>query len=553
MGFRKLDVDLYWDAGRQIWSLCPPAIPPSPQSSATSSALTGLASSIATGSATGLPISSSSESPTNLGKRTNDAITSASQISDSTTLTSSSTSALLTHSVLENSNISYTCSSSINLSAFTSLLLDFIQRSETTVGAHMIYLALNIHAAPSASTSVAATAPSSSYPPSSSSPGSYFRGPLAEYLYTPSQLLQDRANLNDSWYTVARNLQPDPAYFITKVGPGNIHYTPDGWPSEGFVEVSKGKRLFVGWGTIDPQMQGYKLDGDSGIVFPSGYIQSSLKVSGSTLGQVNTGCYFDASETNLAKVNSSWSFSSGVEGFSYPTANTASLEPTLNLFSNLSSCGINPFVNWTILNWTASQDFSPYQRVAQGTTWSWAAEEPLNYTGNDSDSGSTFRCAFMDATSNGRWRVRQCSENYYGACRDYNEPYSWRLTSYPTTYNLSSQLCPLNSSFGVPRTGLENAYLYAKIRNQQDISGKGIWVDFNSLHIEGCWVSGGQNATCPYYVRTDLENRRVVLVPLIGALIVLLIAALTVFVKCNAQRRLSRRKRRREGGWDYEG
>jgi len=49
------------------------------------------------------------------------------------------------------------------------------------------------------------------------------------------------------------------------------------------------------------------------------------------------------------------------------------------------------------------------------------------------------------------------------------------------------------------------------------------------------------------------QQRREVLIPTIAAIIVLLLTALTLFVKCNVNRRMSRRRKRGEGGWDYEG
>lgn len=53
--------------------------------------------------------------------------------------------------------------------------------------------------------------------------------------------------------------------------------------------------------------------------------------------------------------------------------------------------------------------------------------------------------------------------------------------------------------FAAPRTALENSYLAAAMRDSgRELDGKGAWVDFNSLNYDGCWVTGGANATCPY-------------------------------------------------------
>jgi hypothetical protein len=39
--------------------------------------------------------------------------------------------------------------------------------------------------------------------------------------------------------------------------------------------------------------------------------------------------------------------------------------------------------------------------------------------------------------------------------------------------------------------------------NRRDYDGHGVWIDFNSLDYQGCWTSGGPNATCPYLQDPD--------------------------------------------------
>jgi hypothetical protein len=75
---------------------------------------------------------------------------------------------------------------------------------------------------------------------------------------------------------------------------------------------------------------------------------------------------------------------------------------------------------------------------------------------------------------------------------------------------------------------LENSYLTKRAREgrRDDENGDSadggmdagkIWIDFNSLDTEGCWVMGGPNATCPYTNGMGFEDemtRRVILVRL---------------------------------------
>jgi hypothetical protein len=92
-------------------------------------------------------------------------------------------------------------------------------------------------------------------------------------------------------------------------------------------------------------------------------------------------------------------------------------------------------------------------------------------------------------------------------------------------------------------------------KSGRDFDGNGAWVDFNSLDVQGCWVSGGPNVTCPYRDATGEKTaNKDILVPTIAAIIVLIITALTVFSKVAGNRQLKRRtKRRPDNGFIYEG
>jgi len=99
--------------------------------------------------------------------------------------------------------------------------------------------------------------------------------------------------------------------------------------------------------------------------------------------------------------------------------------------------------------------------------------------------------------------------------------------------------------------------MQAMTTNRRDFDGHGAWVDFNSLDTEGCWTSGGPNATCPYTeavgTKDDLQ-KKYVLVPTVAAIIVLIITAMTMFVKVAGSRSTRKRtKRRADNGFVYEG
>lgn len=580
VGYRRLMVDLYWDSGRQEWSLCPVSIPQSLlnstsslPSTATPTVSSGVLSSIQfqTGTqttATALtvpvngPISATTAKakfvPTTLSNQTTPL--SIGLVRTTSGLNGTAQPSLST--IPNPLNVPfykigpYSCTPTMTISTITTLLLDYIQKTQNTLEAQMLYVILNLHAAASASspTESPLTVPESSLPTPSELVSTFFDASMSAFIYTPTNLRGDRANLNTSWYAVAREYQPFPRYYTTVVNPNGIHSTPDGWPSESYVEILKARRLLLGWGSVDTQMQGYNFVGDAGTIFPSGELYNSRFINGTSSNDLHGTCFFDANVTALVHTNSSWAVSS------VAVPSTGSSEPLLNLSSNLTQCGISSIIDKTLFNTTANENVTAYQEAAYGAVWSWAPGEPQNNSlGSNGKNDNLFRCAIIDPNFNGRWRVDDCSSHYYAACRVASQPYMWQVTTYPVTYSSASDACPGNSTFAVPRTSLENTYLHSVLLDSRNpdakntIGDRGVWLNLNSLDVQDCWVSGGSNATCPYYLPDTSVQRRTVLVPLIAGIIVMVITALTLSVKCNANRRSSRRRRRGDAGWDYEG
>ena len=219
--------------------------------------------------------------------------------------------------------------------------------------------------------------------------------------------------------------------------------------------------------------------------------------------------------------------------------------------SNFTYCGISPILNETLGKVTADQGFEHYRDYAQSTIWSWGTDEPRNSAFGD-ESRTNNRCAVLNATS-GSWQTGDCAESHYSACRYNSQPYQWTISNSDASYTDANIGCKSENEFTAPRTALENSYLLHSWR--QAISVRGIndnllWVDFNDLDYKGCWVVG-QNSTCPYIPQTTYDRK--VVIPTVAAVIVFVLAALTVFVKCAANRLRSKRRRRGDDGWDYEG
>lgn len=368
-------------------------------------------------------------------------------------------------------------------------------------------------------------------------------------------LQNDRNNLNGTWFSVTTDARPNAQYFNISTSAGGVMTTSNGWPSESYVEFTKAYRLMVEYGTIDPQVASYNFSGDSDTIFPQTSFESNHAVTYSALGFLDQGCFFNNGTTDVSSANNSWALTTDLQ---LPPGVISISNQTLPSISNLTECGISPLLNTTLSNATADQDVTPYQAIAYNSIWSWSTNEPRNASSTETNA-DLIRCALLDSTLGGRWRVADCTEKHFASCRAFDSPYAWHLSSSRGTYSSSGDSCPSGTSFAVPHTGLENTYLGAAIAqvlraSDNEIVDTGFWVDFNSLDAEECWVSG-VNSTCPYTV-TDNTTRRTVVVPTVAAVIVFVIAVLTLFVKCAANRQNSRRGRRRrraDDGWDYEG
>lgn len=446
------------------------------------------------------------------------------------------------------------------------VLVGYFQDTTSALTTYTNYLVLNLHvAASTAAPTEPAPAVTGADLPSSDGErvGSILYRSLREFLYSPAQLAEDRSNLNQSWYEVEQSFMPITEYFTIHTDSSGIQSTPDGWPSSKFVQLAKEDRILIEYGSVDAQLAAYDLSQDEDAIFPAGSMISDVQVSVSSNGTLTSGCIYEPGVTSVSQANSSWAMSNDV-----PVLNGRSPDGTLKripetLFS-LTSCGISPVLNSMLLGQTADANVDPYRNVSLSAGWAWAVGEPQGAgTGGGSPGQPKFdRCAIMDASLHGRWRATNCTEQRRGACRVGNSPFVWRLSNATAEYRDVPDTCPPGSAFAVPRTGLENTYLYNYLLTQSssvvdptstDPTLREVYIDFNSIDVTACWVSGGPHSSCPYASDPQELERRTVLVAAIAGIVICIITALTLFVKCNANRRNSRRRKRVIEGWDYEG
>lgn len=237
VGFQRLEIDLYWDQGRQVWSFCPVAIPTTIRNAASeatatlnfssSSALSLTSAAIATTatkiSARQLSSDSSRSTSQSLSGSPTITSTAAASFTSSTAAASSLGQDLPPISIIPDSNNDplvsigpWVCTTTINLSILTSQLLNYIQDTQNTLQAHIMYVIINLHAVASDSTPTSPAPSPTILPQPSNLIGSLLAANFSSFLYTPTNLRNDRANLNSTWYTVPSLNRPADGYYETQ-------------------------------------------------------------------------------------------------------------------------------------------------------------------------------------------------------------------------------------------------------------------------------------------------------------------------------------------------
>jgi hypothetical protein len=568
MGFRRFSIDLYLDADRNFWSLCPAQFPPAGKSSS-SSTMVSLASSSAR-------VLSNAQLSTEIGVHNENvprtASPTTSRVGASLTTTQLTTPSpkrmeFLPRAVEDDALVhigNVACTKSIGLGTLTEVLSGYFMSTADTLNAALVYLDLNLHVAAGSSSNPGQVFNESNMLSGANIISNIINVNLSSYIYSPANLNQDRHNLNTTWLTVDPLEISYANYYDIDIQPGGISTTPNGWPTETYVEFKRGLRLIVSFDVISPEVEGYNFTADANTIFPSNFTSSLVSESWSD-GGTPTHCFFNPSIVSMQpETNSSWAFSPDL----LTSDNLGASNETISVLENLTSCGVSPFINQSLANGTtAERNIAPFSIIAQSTIWSWAPGEPSNSSVLEGSNTAT-RCAGFIPSLNGRWKATDCASKYRAACRYSYSPYAWTMTSSRYSFSDAVDQCPGNSSFAVPRTALENTYLLAAARSflsslgrdaddndADDRADEPIFLNFQSLVTPDCWVVG-VNATCPYSKNADEVRTRTVVVPTVAAVIVFAVAALTFFVKCAANRRNARRRRRRKHGGergDYEG
>lgn len=365
VGFRRLLVDLYWSPERRSWSFCPVSVPlgfdAQPNSTSSGSAATKRAISSVT--------SSSGSQLYQLGP--------------------------------------YLCSPDLDVSALIDVLHSYFESTTSLLNVYLEFIIFNLHVAASASapSESAAAVSGSELPKDSERLGRLLDGSLGQYIYGPDQLATERSNLNDSWYRVNHGYEPITDYFTIRQDSSGLQSTPDGWPCSKYVQLANWRRVFFGYGKVDPQLDAYDLSSDN-VLFAPSYLTNFVNVSSATDGSLDDGCLYDPDAYKVSQVNSSWAQSTRIP-IPSTADTTAGLGGMSSMVTNLTACGLSPLLNDTLFGATAGADVGTYRNISLSSSWAWSTGQPA-----DSDSESRVnpreRCAVIDLSTGGHWQAIGC-------------------------------------------------------------------------------------------------------------------------------------------------
>lgn len=236
VGYRRLLVDLYWSADQRTWSFCPVSVPSDVAGSA-----------------------------------------------DFTTVTSSTGSQLYQLGP-------YLCAPDLDVSGLIDVLDGYFESRASQLNVYLEFVIFNLHAAASATApdQPASAVSGSQLPGGEERLGYLLHDRLGKYIYGPSQLTDERSNLNNSWYKVTHGYKPITEYFTIHEDSKGRQSTPDGWPCSKYVQLAKSRRALLGYGDVDPQLSDYNLTSDN-VLFPPSYLSNPVDVALADDGSFDSG------------------------------------------------------------------------------------------------------------------------------------------------------------------------------------------------------------------------------------------------------------------------
>lgn len=359
-------------------------------------------------------------------------------------------------------------------------------------------------------------------------------GPL---LFTPIDLYAERQSLNETFGT-------SPYFRSEAQGVVQINRTfstANGWPSLGFVLSELDKRVVIGTDTIG-SVVGYDMTKDDTWFFSADALNSSVQLNFANTALVTFGNCDYPSATVVMLPTGNETGSSGPVVIDGETALTWS-------YAFLSDFGIPAGANSTIWNNPVGCGFSPLFVTTPAPSvdslvagiWSWDINMPQN--------GSLANCA-VQQRSNGKWTIDSCSSVHPVACQSVLNPEVWVVSKTSNVWTAAATECPSGYFFSVPHTARENYALWKAFQSvPASLEATAVFLDYSSLSHQGCWVSGGPNAFCPYVDRQAIITQ-IIQTSFQEGIVVLVVFIIFVWFQCRNQfKNVQRRKRRAEVKW----
>ncbi|SCU86718.1 LAFA_0E02608g1_1 [Lachancea sp. 'fantastica'] len=351
-------------------------------------------------------------------------------------------------------------SSNISFSTFLTAIRQYVSSSNNYLNANILILLLrpNFDTASGSANSSFSSSPSQSSPLLSNMTAQLETSLGLSAIYTPSQLLSDRAQ------------------GITVGFTGD--YSKVGWPPLEYFLYKIQKRVLVAY--VDSNV----LD-----VLPSDYVFDGKSLNFQTSNITNSCPSSNTSE--LAKVvENGWRF---LESQFLPSD-----------IREYVMCGYSPIIS----NHYTPQNISDIADLLETSLpWSWAHKEPNSYDTSRSNSTSLVarRCAvvhYVAANSTSYWAVANCYDKRRTVCRHEKNNLDWRISksnlNYFSTHDQDdNDVCPENYTVGLPKSPLEETALNSYL-SEVGSEGLDAWIDMNSISVPDCWVAGGSYASCPY-------------------------------------------------------
>ena len=394
MGYRRFEMDLWWDNTTNSFQLCPEHIISNTTANTTrivTTTITRVTETVMTSS-------------TSFFNTTTTITTNVATVSSSATASPNPT-------ILIQLPNNYSCAPGADFQTVLTTLASILRRTDNNLQkAGLIILVLNLNNLPSllGNNTVNLSARTDQ------SLSQQINATLGDWLYTPTSLAIERQNINATFLGNKANPVIDlPGYCDLVIDNATqIASTPNGWPSTRHLFDIQGRRILVGFGSINVATNYYDIRQDSNIIFPPATFGGKEQlIPSKSIQNTPSACLGPAGvvfgplgqeDFNSTSISGNTSFALSQNLISY------------NDINNSVNCGISPLIDSPLQN-TDFGSMSPYQQIA-ATIWSWLPSEPQNTSLPQNGTTNVFACAALHADTS-QWGVVECNTYLPIACR----------------------------------------------------------------------------------------------------------------------------------------